>query len=51
MSKFLPKIGFKWILPKEFNLNKYASNSSKGCFLEVDLEYSKEIGELHNDYL
>ena len=26
------------------------SNSSKGCVLEVDLEYSKELQELHNDY-
>ena len=25
-------------------------NSSKGCSLEVDLEYSKELCELHNDY-
>ena len=28
-------------------MNKYASNSSKGCVLEVDLEYPEE---LHNDY-
>ena len=26
------------------------SNSSEGCVLEVDLEYSKELSELHNDY-
>ena len=25
--------------PKEFDLNKYTSNSSKVCVLEVDLEY------------
>ena len=31
-------------------MNKYTSNSSKGCFLEVDLEYSKELRELHNHY-
>ena len=51
-SKFLPTSGFKWIDPKEFefDLNKYTSNSSKGCFLEVDLEYPKELRELHNDY-
>ena len=36
--------------PKEFHLNKYISNSSKGCVLEVDLEYPKELRELHNDY-
>ena len=43
MSKFLPTSGFKWIDLNEFDLNKYTSNSSKGCVLEVDLEYSKEI--------
>ena len=50
MSKFLPTSGFKWIDPKEFDLNKYTSNSSKVCALEVDLEYPKELHELHNDY-
>ena len=30
MSKFLPTSGFKWIDPKEFDLNKYTSNSSRG---------------------
>ena len=50
MSKFLPTSGFKWIDPKEFELNKYTSNSSKGCILEVDLEDPKELRELHSDY-
>ena len=50
MSKFLPTSGFKWIDSKEFSLNKYTSNSSKRCVLEVDLEYPKELRELHNDY-
>ena len=49
-SKFLPKSGFKWINPKESDLNKYTSNSSKGCVLKVDLEYPKELHKLHNDY-
>ena len=43
MSKFLKTSGFKRIDPKEFDLNKYTSNSSKGCLLEVDLEYPKEL--------
>ena len=51
MSKFLPISGFKWINPKEFDLNKYTSNCSKGCVLEVDLECPKELRGLHNDYL
>ena len=28
----------------------YTSNSFKGWVLDVDLEYSKELHELHNDY-
>ena len=50
MPKFHSTSGFKLIDPKEFDLNKYTSNSSKGCVLEVDLEYPKELRELHNDY-
>ena len=42
MSKFLLTSGFKWIDPEEFDWNKY-SNSSKGCVLEMDLEYHKRI--------
>ena len=41
MSNFLPTSGFKWINPKEFNLNKYTSNGLKGCALEDDLKYPK----------
>ena len=42
MSKSLPTSGFKWIDPKEFDLNKYTNNNLKRCVLEVDLEYLKE---------
>ena len=35
--------------PKKFELNKYTSNSSKGCLLEVNLEYPKQLRELSND--
>ena len=31
-------------------MNKYTNNSSKICVLEVDIEYPKELKELHNDY-
>ena len=48
MSKFLRTIGFKWIDHKEFELTKYTINGSKGCVLEDDLEYPKELRELHN---
>ena len=50
MSKFLPTNGFKWIDPKEIDLNKDTSTSPKECVFEVDLEYPKELRELHNDY-
>ena len=50
MSKFLPTNGFRWIGLKEFYLNRYTSNSSKGCALEVDFENPKELQELPNDY-
>ena len=50
MSEFLPTGRFKWIDPKEFDVNKYTCNSSKGCALKVNLEYPKELKELHNDY-
>ena len=49
MSNFLSTSGSKWINPKEFDLNKYTSNSSKECVLKVDLEYPKELRKLHND--
>ena len=50
MSKFLPTCGFTWTDPHEFDWNEYTSNSSKGCVLKVDLEYPRELRELHNDY-
>ena len=43
MFRFLPTSGFKWIDPKKCDLNKNTSNSSKGCVLEVALEYPKEL--------
>ena len=50
MPGFLPTNGFRWIDPKEFDSSKYSGNSSKGCVLEVDLEYPKEFREPDNDY-
>ena len=41
MSKFLPRSGFKWADPEKFELNKYISNSSKGCIPEVVLNILK----------
>ena len=42
--------GFEWINHKEFNLNDYTSNSSKAFLLDVDLQYPKELRELHSYY-
>ena len=39
--KFLPTSGFKWIDPKEFDLNKYTSNSSNGLFSKLILNILK----------
>ena len=44
---FFQQLHLKRIDPKEFDSNEYSSNSSKGCVLEVDLEYPKELHELH----
>ena len=38
---------------KEINnvdLGKYKTNGKKGLILEVDLEYPRELHDLHNDY-
>ena len=43
MSKFLPTDGSKQTDLKEFDMNKYTKNRSKGCVLELHLEYPKEL--------
>ena len=45
---FLPTSGFKWI--DRVWLNRCTSNSYKGWTLKTDLEYPKELHELHNYY-
>ena len=53
MSQKLPIDGFKWI--KENDLSKfnekfiknYNENSDKGHILEVDVEYTKKLFNLH----
>ena len=51
MPKFVSTKGFKWIDPKEFDLNKYTRKSSKRFLLEVDLKYLKELGESKREML
>ena len=53
MSQYLPTGGFKWLAKNQIdkiNLAKYKEDSNKGLILEVDLEYPKELHDLHNDY-
>ena len=53
MSQYLPIGGFKWLTEQQIeglNLNQYKEDSEKGLILEVDLEYPKELHDLHNDY-
>jgi hypothetical protein len=53
MSQYLPTGGFKWMTNQEINqlnLDHYNEDSNKGLILEVDLEYPKELHNLHNDY-
>ncbi|KAL9959301.1 hypothetical protein ACROYT_G032614 [Oculina patagonica] len=53
MSQYLPTGRFKWLTQKQIddiNLAKYKEDSKKGLILEVDLEYNKELHDIHNDY-
>ena len=53
MSQYLPTGNFKWMTDKEIsktNLGKYELDSKEGLILEVDLEYPKELHDLHSDY-
>ena len=53
MSQYLPTGGFKWLKQNkinDLNLSKYDTENKKGLILEVDLEYPKELHDLHNDY-
>ena len=53
MSQYLPTGGFRWMTEKQINkinLDKYKDDSKKGLILEVDLEYPKELHDLHNNY-
>ena len=58
MSQYLLYSGFKWLNQKEIDkfdvnsieCNSIEKNSSDGYILEVDLAYSDELQELHNDY-
>ena len=51
MSEYLPYGEFEWLENvDEFDVSSINEKSEIGYFLEVDLEYSDELHELHNDY-
>ena len=53
MSQYLPTGEFRWMKQKQIDkidLVKYKEDSKKGLILEVNLEYPKELHDLHNDY-
>ena len=50
---YLPYGGFKWLSKEEigkFDIFSIKGNSKIGYILEVDLEYCKELHNIHNDY-
>ena len=51
MSEYLPYEKLEWLEnTDEFNVITINEKSDVGYILEVDLEYTKELHELHNDY-
>ena len=51
MSEYLPYGKFKWLKTVDgFDVMSVSEKSPIGYFLEVDLKYSNELHELHNDY-
>ena len=55
MSQKLPVNDFKWLKQEELSKfnedfkNNYDRNSNEGYFVEVDIDYPKELFNLHND--
>jgi len=51
MSQPLLVSNFKWMTKSHLeNWREISSQEGRGCILEVDLEYPKELHDLHNDY-
>ena len=53
VSQYLPTGNFKWMSDKEISkidLGKCKAYGKKGLILEVDLEYPRELHDIHNDY-
>ena len=53
MCQYLPINNFKWVKNMdeiERKLIKIKNNSSTAYIFEADLEYSKELHDIHSDY-
>ena len=51
MSEYLPYERFKWLKNvDEFDVISISEKSPTRYFLKVDLKYSDELHELHDDY-
>ena len=51
MSQPLPVADFAWMNEEELeNWEKFVKEEGKGCILEVDLLYPRELHDLHNDF-
>ena len=51
MKEYLLYVGFEWLKnANEFEVMSISEKSPIEYFLEVDVEYSDELHELHNDY-
>ena len=50
LCKPLPLRGFGWLTPEEINEMMKDHSEIRSCTLKVDLEYPKELHDLHNDY-
>ena len=51
MSQPLPVGDFAWMRREELqNWERFVEDEGVGCILEVDLEYPRELHDLHNDF-
>ena len=51
INEYLPYGGFEWLKNiDKFDIMSISDKTSIGYFVEVDLEYPKELHELHNDF-
>ena len=50
MNQPLPYSGFKWLTKNDQKNDKFKRETEKGWVLEVNIEYPKELHQLHNDY-